>query len=52
ISTASDATPLWIPQLSFAVGTLILTIAFIDELVLELRGRRSGPTSDEAVRSE
>jgi TRAP-type C4-dicarboxylate transport system permease small subunit len=52
ISTASDATPLWIPQLSFGIGALILSIAFIDELVLELRGRRAAPAADEALRNE
>ena len=52
ISTSNDATPLWIPQLAMAMGTLILTIAFIDELVLELRGQRVVPTSDEASRNE
>lgn len=40
VSTASDATPLWIPQLSMAVGTLVLAIALVDELVRELRGER------------
>lgn len=40
ISTGNDATPLWIPQLSMAIGTLILFIAFVDEFVLELRGSR------------
>jgi TRAP-type C4-dicarboxylate transport system permease small subunit len=40
ISTASDATPLWIPQTTMAVGMAILLVAFVDELVLELRGRR------------
>ena len=40
ISTANDATPLWIPQLSMAIGTLILFVALVDELVLELRSRR------------
>jgi len=40
ISTSSDATPLWIPQVSMAVGMVILLVAFLDELVLELRGRR------------
>ena len=40
ISTGNDATPLWIPQLSMAVGNVILAIAFIDQLVAELRGRR------------
>jgi TRAP-type C4-dicarboxylate transport system permease small subunit len=50
ISTASDATPLWLPQLAMAAGTAILTVAFIDELVLELRGRRA--TTDQAARNE
>ena len=40
ISQGSDATPLWIPQLSMAVGTVVLSIAFIDALVeLVRRGR-------------
>ena len=52
ISTGNDATPLWIPQLGMAVGTLILLIAFIDELVLEWRGLRVQPSSDEPLRNE
>jgi len=52
ISTGNDATPLWLPQLSMAIGTTILAIAFIDELVLELRGQRVQPTSDESLRNE
>ena len=40
ISTGNDATPLWIPQLAMALGTLVLFIAFLDEWVLELRGQR------------
>ncbi len=40
ISTANDATPLWIPQLAMAAGTVVLLAAFVDEFVLELRGRR------------
>lgn len=40
ISTANDATPLWIPQLGMAIGTAVLAVALIDELVLELRGQR------------
>ena len=40
ISTGNDATPLWIPQLGMALGTLVLLIAFVDEWVLELRGQR------------
>jgi len=43
ISTGNDATPLWIPQLSMAIGSAILLTAFVDELVLELRGRRVPP---------
>jgi TRAP-type C4-dicarboxylate transport system permease small subunit len=53
ISTSNDATPLWIPQLAMAAGTVILAIAFVDELVLELRGRRVSPgSSDEALHNE
>ncbi|MDO9096376.1 MAG: TRAP transporter small permease [Rubrivivax sp.] len=50
ISTSNDATPLWIPQLGMAIGTAILAIAFIDELVLEVRGERR--TGDAAARNE
>lgn len=39
ISTGNDATPLWIPQLGMAVGTLVLFVAFVDDLIIELRGR-------------
>jgi hypothetical protein len=43
---------LWIPQIGMAVGTVILAIAFIDELVLELRGERVVLSSDEPLRNE
>jgi TRAP-type C4-dicarboxylate transport system permease small subunit len=52
ISTGNDATPLWIPQLSMAIGTVILAIAFIDELVLELRGKRVQAASAESLHNE
>ena len=52
ISTSSDATPLWIPQLAMALGTVILAIAFIDELILEITGKRVANTSSEALRNE
>lgn len=52
VSTSNDATPLWIPQLSMALGTLVLAIAFVDELVLEARGQRVAVESDEATRNE
>ena len=47
ISTSNDATPLWIPQLLMATGTLVLLIAFIDEWVLELRGLRDNREGQE-----
>jgi TRAP-type C4-dicarboxylate transport system permease small subunit len=40
ISTGIDATALWIPQIAMAAGTLIFFIAFVDEMVLELTGKR------------
>ncbi len=52
ISTSNDATPLWIPQLAMAAGTVILAIAFLDEFILEIRGRRVAATSGEALRNE
>ena len=52
VSTGNDATPLWIPQLAMALGTLILLIAFVDELVLELRGRRVAAAAGEASHNE
>jgi TRAP-type C4-dicarboxylate transport system permease small subunit len=52
VSTASDATPLWIPQLAMALGTVILAIAFVDELILELTGKRIEISSDEPLRNE
>ena len=52
ISTGSDATPLWIPQLGMAIGTAVLAIALIDELVLELRGCRTPHNPEEALRNE
>ena len=52
ISTANDATPLWIPQLTMAVGTVIFAIALVDELVLEIRGERKAVVPSEALRNE
>lgn len=39
ISDAQDKTPLWLPQLSMAIGVTVLLIAFIDELVAVVSGR-------------
>ena len=52
ISTGNDATPLWIPQLAMALGTSVLLIAFVDELVLEWRGQRRTRTTEEALHHE
>lgn len=52
ISTGNDATPLWIPQLAMAAGTVVLFVAFIDELVLEWRGLRRRETPAEALHHE
>jgi TRAP-type C4-dicarboxylate transport system permease small subunit len=52
ISTASDATPLWIPQLAMAIGTAVLGIALVDELVLEAIGRRGAKASAAALHNE
>jgi len=38
VSTSEDATPLWIPQLSMAIGTVIFFIAMLDETIRRLRG--------------
>ncbi|MEO8739646.1 MAG: TRAP transporter small permease [Casimicrobiaceae bacterium] len=40
ISTGNDATPLWIPQLSMAIGNVVLAIAFVDLFIADLRGQR------------
>ncbi|MFZ9297668.1 MAG: TRAP transporter small permease [Hylemonella sp.] len=52
ISTSNDATPLWIPQIGMAAGALILLVAFIDEMVLALRGQRADAMPDEALHNE
>ena len=52
ISTGNDATPLWLPQLTMAAGTLILLLALVDEWVLEWRGLRVESASDEMLHNE
>ena len=52
ISTGNDATPLWLPQIAMALGTVVLAIAFVDELVLEMLDRREQVQSSEALRNE
>ncbi|MDN4589249.1 TRAP transporter permease DctQ [Xenophilus aerolatus] len=51
MSTSNDATPLWIPQLSMAVGAVVFAIAAIDEFIIEWNGR--APVADgEMLRHE
>ncbi|MCM5679118.1 TRAP transporter small permease subunit [Schlegelella sp. S2-27] len=52
ISTGFDATPLWIPQLSMAIGTVVFFIAFVDEWWQEIRGKRIAPVSAELKLNE
>ena len=46
ISQGLDATPMWIPQLSMAAGTVLLAIAFWDHLI------RLVLTGDHGIRSD
>ena len=54
ISQGTDATPLWIPQMGMALGSIIFAIAVADELVAVLRGERLRHRAADAepVRSE
>lgn len=46
VSTGEDATPLWIPQLSMAIGTVIFFIAILDETLMRLRGNTDHATKE------
>lgn len=48
ISVGIDATPMWIPQLGMALGTVVFFIAFLDEFILELLGRRTPVNNEDA----
>jgi len=55
ISQASDATPLWLPQIAMALGCAGLALAFADALVSRLRGApffAEAATDGEAARVE
>ena len=52
VSTGVDATPLWIPQLVMALGTVVFAIAFVDDFMLELLGKRQQHDSGEMLRNE
>lgn len=44
VSQNVDATPLWIPQLTMAIGLAGLFLAFLEELIYTLRTRELPPT--------
>jgi len=46
ISTGNDATPLWIPQIAMAAGSVLFLVALIDETVSRLRGIDAVQTQD------
>ena len=52
ISSANDATPLWIPQLGMAIGTVVFCIAFVEELFLLLQGKQIRDDTDEIAHTE
>jgi len=54
ISQGTDATALWIPQSSMALGSIVFAIAIADEFVSVLRGEklRQRAADSEPVRSE
>ena len=48
MSTANDATPLWIPQLGMALGAVLLALAFLDAFISAWRttpAPASGPAA-------
>jgi TRAP-type C4-dicarboxylate transport system permease small subunit len=46
VSQGQDATPLWIPQLAMAAGSVLLAIAFVDHLVRLLVSGAHGIEAD------
>ena len=52
ISQNVDATPLWIPQLSMALGLAGLALAFIEQLVITVCTRRLPPAVNEVAHIE
>lgn len=52
ISTGNDATPLWVPQLTMAAGTVLFAIAMIDEWWLEFSRRRIARAAQDPARNE
>jgi TRAP-type C4-dicarboxylate transport system permease small subunit len=51
VSASADATPLWIPQISMALGCIGFALAFAHALILRLQGKTFMAVS-ESARSE
>ncbi|HLT99515.1 MAG TPA: TRAP transporter small permease [Burkholderiaceae bacterium] len=49
ISTGEDATALWIPQLSMAIGSVIFFIALLDETICRLWGQPERNTQESTL---
>lgn len=49
ISQGLDATPLWIPQLSMAIGSILLALCFWDNLIRQILTGRNGIDTDVAA---
>jgi TRAP-type C4-dicarboxylate transport system permease small subunit len=47
VSQGNDATPLWIPQITMAVGAVVLLVAMADGLVLVLQGKDPEAAKDD-----
>ncbi len=52
ISQNVDATPLWIPQLSMAIGLTGLALAFVEQLVITVVTRELPPAVNEVAHVE
>jgi TRAP-type C4-dicarboxylate transport system permease small subunit len=53
VAPTGDATPMWIPQLSMALGTIGFAVAFLHALISQLRGQVFFKESaEEATRAE
>ena len=47
VSQGNDATPMWIPQIAMALGSIVLLIAMLDDLVRLVRHKRVEVARDE-----
>jgi TRAP-type C4-dicarboxylate transport system permease small subunit len=47
VSQGNDATPLWIPEIAMAAGSIVLVIAMVDDLVTVIRHGELRQSTDE-----